>query len=259
MAQNERTKQEWSYFELQAYVGTTKHMGGAQTTDALIDLCHIDADKSVLDAGCGAGATASALAQQVGCAVMGVDLRESMVDLARERAVKEGIADHVEFRVADACDLPFEEGQFDVVLSESVLTFVEDKQAALDELARVTRQDGYVGLNEEIWMQPPTAGMAEYARITWGIETEIPGPDGWPAMMERAGLQEIASRQYQLDPRRESTQVARYGCRELYRMLFRTLRLYLRSSAFRAYMKARRMPPKGFFDYLGYGIYVGRK
>ena len=42
-------------------------------------------------------------------------------------------------------------------------------------------------------------------------------------------------------------------------MLSRTLSLYVKSPAFRAYMRARRMPPKGFFGYLGYGIYVGRK
>ena len=248
-----------SYFELQAYIGTTKHMGGAETTKDLVELCHIEASTSLLDVGSGAGATACNLAKKIGCQVVGVDLRASMVELARERAEKEGVVDRVQFRTADAQDLPFDQGRFDVVISESVATFIENKPGVLREYARVTKAGGYVGINEEVWLQTPTPEALDYARITWGIEAEIPARGGWPAMMEGAGLSEIVSREYQLDPRRESSQVGRYGCRELYRMVSRILSLYIRSPAFRAYMKVRRMPPKGFFGYLGYGIYVGRK
>ena len=65
-----------SYFELQAYVGTTKHMGGFETTKALIELCYINQDTYVLDAGCGVGATACYLAKRYGCRVVGVDISE---------------------------------------------------------------------------------------------------------------------------------------------------------------------------------------
>ena len=70
---------ELSYFELQAYMGTTKHMGGFETTKALIELCHINKDTYVLDAGCGVGATACYLAKRYGCSVVGVDLSEGMI------------------------------------------------------------------------------------------------------------------------------------------------------------------------------------
>jgi ubiquinone/menaquinone biosynthesis C-methylase UbiE len=259
MVKQQGTEPDLSYFGLQAYIGTTKHMGGTETTRALVELCHIAESTSLLDVGCGAGATASNLAKEIGCQVMAVDLRQTMVDLARERAEREGVLDHIQFRAADAQDLPFENGQFDVVLSESVATFVEDKPAVIREYARVTRAGGYVGLNEEVWLQAPTQEMVEYARLTWGIDAQIPAQGGWVPMMEEAGLREIVVREYQLDPRRESTQVGRYGCRELRRMLSRTLGLYVKSPAFRAYMRARRLPPKGLFAYLGYGIYVGSK
>jgi hypothetical protein len=44
------------YFKLQAYLGTTKHMGGFDTTKTLINLCHISQHTGVLDVGCGVGA-----------------------------------------------------------------------------------------------------------------------------------------------------------------------------------------------------------
>ena len=130
---------ELSYFELQAYMGTTKHMGGFEITEELIELCHIDEGTHVLEIGCGVGATACHLAKRYGCRVVGVDLRESMIARSRERAHKEGVTDYVEFRVADARNLPFDDALFDTVISESVATFIEDKQQVIGECARVTR------------------------------------------------------------------------------------------------------------------------
>ncbi len=247
-----------SYFGLQAYIGTTKHMGGLDATKRLLDACPIDADAYVLEVGCGAGATASYLAREVGCRVMGVDLRESMVALARERAEREGVQDRVEFRVADALDLPFEEGQFDAVLCESVATFIADKAQVARELARVVRPGGCVGLNEEVWLQAPPAEVIDYVRRTWEIEAETPTTERWVAMLEDAGL-EVTAQTFQFDARRESTQMRRYRLRDILRMVYRTLALYVRSGEFRRYMKGRQRMPKGLFEYWGYALLVGRK
>ena len=58
---------EASYFELQAYTGTTNHRGGLETTKELIQLCQIGGESYVLDVGCGVGATACYLAKSLGC------------------------------------------------------------------------------------------------------------------------------------------------------------------------------------------------
>ena len=80
---------EISYFELQAYTGATKHMGGLEATKELIELCHIKEDTHVLDVGCGVGATACYLVKRHDCNVVGVDLRESMIARSIERAWSE--------------------------------------------------------------------------------------------------------------------------------------------------------------------------
>jgi ubiquinone/menaquinone biosynthesis C-methylase UbiE len=247
-----------TYFELQAYVGTTKHMGGFETTQELIELCHIGKDTYVLDVGCGAGATASTLAKTVGCRVVGVDLRESMVALSAERARREGVADLIEFRVADAQDLPFDDATFDAVLCESVATFIEDKQRVVDEFARVVKPGGYVGLNEEIWLKEPTPEVTEHVKVMWPIKPNVPMADGWEAILKGAGLQDVIVRVYKVDPRREATQVKRYSLRDMFKMFWRTLVLYVKSAEFRAYMGNQRLP-KGVFEYLGYAVLVGRK
>jgi arsenite methyltransferase len=250
---------ELSYFGLQAYIGTTKHMGGLETTKELTALCHIDKDMHVLDVGCGAGATACYLAKVFGCSVVGVDLRKSMIDLSNERAQGEGVKDKVEFRVADALDLPFEDAHFDVVLCESVATFVEDKGKVVSELVRVVKPCGYVGLNEEVWLKTPSDEVVDRLKVIWEIKPSVLSADDWKALLRQAGLQDMVTKIYKLDPRREASQVKRYRFVDMWRMFSRTLSLYLRSPAFRAYMKQQRRLPKSVFEYLGYATFVGRR
>jgi arsenite methyltransferase len=259
-AAEEAPEAAFSYLDLQAWIGTTKHMGGLETTRELVELCHIDQDTYVLDVGCGVGATACYLARQQGCRVFGLDLRESMIARARERARKEGVADQVTFGVADARRLPFGDGLFDALLCESVITFVADKETVVSEYARVTRRGGYVGLNEEAWIRPqPPAEVAGFVRRTWDIGAKVLSPEEWVRVLREAGLQEIVERTYAFDVRRESSQIGRYRLRDFTEMLARTLSLYLRNPAFREYMKERRRPPRNLFAYLGYGVFVGRR
>lgn len=247
-----------TYFELQAYIGTTKHMGGFDTTQELIELCHIDGDSYVLDVGCGAGATACYLAEACGCRVVGVDLRESMVALSVERAQKLGVADLVTFRVADAQDLSFDDATFDAVLCESVATFIDDKQRVVDEFARVVKPGGYVGFNEEIWLKKPTPEVIERVQAMWSVKSSVPTAEGWEALLKGAGLQDVIVKPYKVDARREATQVKRYTSGDMFRMFWRTLVLYVKSAEFRAYMKKQRLP-KGVFEYLGYAVMAGRR
>ncbi len=250
---------EISYFELQAYIGTTKHMGGFETTKALIELCHVGRDTYVLEVGCGVGATACYMAKEHGCRVVGIDLRESMIARSNERAKEQGVADLVEFRVADAQELPFDDALFGAVICESVATFIEDKQRVISECARVTMPGGYVGMNEEIWIKPPPQRLIEFVKHTWDIRSDVLTADGWAGLLKSAGLGDIVVRTYEFDTRREATQVRRYRLQDMWNMLYRTLLLYFKNPAFRAYMADRRRTPKDLFEYLGYAVFVGRR
>jgi arsenite methyltransferase len=253
------TESSMSYFDLQAYIGTTKHMGGFASTRQLLERCRIAAGSCVLDVGCGVGATTCYLAKTYGCRVVGVDLRESMVGLSSERARKEGVRDLVEFRVADAQDLPFEDATFGVVLCESVATFVRDRQRVANELVRVVRAGGRVGLNEEVWLKAPPDEIVWFVKRTWDIELGVPTREQWVEMLERAGLFDLEVETFRVDPRRESTQIKRYRLEDMLRMFYRILVLYVKSATFRGYMAERKRVPRGLFEHLGYAVMVGSK
>jgi ubiquinone/menaquinone biosynthesis C-methylase UbiE len=91
--------------------------------------------RATLDLGCGEGRFARALAAE-GHHVTGVDLSPELVELARE-ADPDGT-----YAVADAAELPFAEGSFDLVVAFNVLSCVEDVERALAEIARVLAGGG---------------------------------------------------------------------------------------------------------------------
>jgi arsenite methyltransferase len=250
----------FSYFEIQALMGTTKHMGGLEATRELIAICRIQEGQTILDVGCGVGATAVYLVKEVGCRVAAVDIRESMVSQAKRRAKREGLGGQLEFQVASAISLPFGSSIFEVVLCESVLTFVREKERAICEMARVIRPGGCLGLNEETWLKsPPPQELVDFTRRTWDIGSPIPSLEGWTELMQSCGLRDIAAHPHPFSAARESSQFRRYRVGDFIHMITQILRLYLTSPDFRQYMSGRTSSPKNLFEYLGYGLYVSRK
>jgi len=247
------SEQKLDYLGFQAAVGITKHDGGSKATNELIELCQIGEGKHVLDVGCGTGRTACLLAKKHDCTVVGIDISEKMLDWSKERA-EEGVEDKVEFRVADAQDLPFEDNTFDAVICESVLAFVKSKQKAINEYVRVTKTGGYIGLNESTWIVSPPAELVEHFSSTVD-EVEILSPDGWKELMENAGLRDIVVRSYRLSFL--GLVVDRMRLVGLKRIL-RAWYLVITNPTYRSWIRNMHLP-KNTYDYWGYGIYVGRK
>lgn len=108
----------YSYFEIQAKIGITKHMGGMEATRELLKMCRVDKTDYILIVGSGNGVSAIKIHEMIGCDVMGVDISKDMVLRAQEKL--DPIVKGVEFMVGDAENLEFPDKTFDVVISESV-------------------------------------------------------------------------------------------------------------------------------------------
>jgi len=90
--------------------------------------------RRVLEVGCGWGELAEWISQDTGAEVVAVDLSARMVELARERGV--------DARVADVQQLPFADGEFDLVVAAWMLYHVPDLERGIRELARVLGSGG---------------------------------------------------------------------------------------------------------------------
>ena len=247
-----------SFLDLQADVGITKHIGGIEATNELLSLCHMENAREVLNVGCGIGVGSVHIARKYDCRVVGVDISEKMVAWSRRRARERGVEAKTEFRTADVLDLPFDSDRFDVVFTESVLIFVEDKAQAIRECVRVTKPGGYVGLNEGFWTVLPSPELL--ARVKVAIGPCVPTIETWQALWEASGLQQRVVKTHQVNARAElKSRVQWIGWRWLVRAWGRALRLYITNPAIRQSIKDQFDVPLEALQLLGYGLFVGRK
>jgi len=109
----------------------------------LVTACAIEPGMKVLDVAAGTG-NASLPAAATGAQVLASDLTPELLAVGRRRAEAEGL--EIEWCEADAERLPFGDGAFDVVMSAIGVMFAPHHQEAADELVRVCRPGGTLGL-----------------------------------------------------------------------------------------------------------------
>jgi SAM-dependent methyltransferase len=129
-------------------MGESFHPGGLALTERLGERLGLNTDVRVLDVASGRGTSALFLAQRFGCRVTGVDLGPANVEAAGAEARVRGLDHLVTFEQGDAERLPFEDCAFDAVICECAFCLFPDKRAAAQEIARVLRPCGRLGLTD---------------------------------------------------------------------------------------------------------------
>ncbi len=122
-----------------AVIGTTLQIVGESLCEAL----DLRAGQRVLDVAAGNGNATLAAARRW-CDVLSTDYVGALLERGKARASAEGLA--VQFEQADAENLQFEDGAFDVVLSTFGVMFTPNQEQAAAELARVCKPGGKIGL-----------------------------------------------------------------------------------------------------------------
>jgi ubiquinone/menaquinone biosynthesis C-methylase UbiE len=115
----------------------------AELGDVIVDACEIRPEDRVLDVAAGSGNAAIPAARR-GASVVASDLTPELLDASRKVAALQGVT--VDWQQGDAEALPYDDGEFDVVMSTVGLMFAPYHQLAADELVRVTRPGGRIGL-----------------------------------------------------------------------------------------------------------------
>lgn len=114
----------------------------------LVSAARLSGTERVLDIATGPGYIAEAFAKN-SREVVGMDLTEAMLAIARARTAEHGVR-NISFGTGDAQNLPFDAGQFDVVVCRLALHHVQQPAKVISGMARVCRRDGIV-LVEDIY------------------------------------------------------------------------------------------------------------
>ena len=87
--------------------------------------------------------------------MVGIDISEKLIKEANDTCRKKKLNNRVKFLVANAMNLPFEDNQFDVAISQGILVFVDDKIKTINEASRVIKEGGKAGWIELSWKKEP--------------------------------------------------------------------------------------------------------
>lgn len=176
VAIKQRQQATWASGDF-SVIGVTLQIVG----ETLAEAADIRAGERVLDVAAGNGNATLAAARRF-ADVTSTDYVPELLDKGRARAQAEGL--QVDFQLADAEDLPFEDGRFDAVLSTFGSMFTPDHTRPAREMLRVVRQGGRIGLAS--WTPegfigqlfktigayvPPPTGLKSPA--LWGTEPHI--------------------------------------------------------------------------------------
>jgi ubiquinone/menaquinone biosynthesis C-methylase UbiE len=150
--------------------------------EELAEALEIVPDERVLDVATGSGNGAIAAARRAWGGTVGVDFVPALLERGRERAAAERL--DIEFVEGDAAELPFADAEFDVVSSIFGAMFAPDQQKAADELLRVCKPGGRIGMAN--WVPdgriaalfqtlaryaPPPPGVLP--PVLWGTEDRV--------------------------------------------------------------------------------------
>jgi SAM-dependent methyltransferase len=151
---------------------------------AIVERLGVGDGDRVLDVATGTG-NGALIAAQRGAIVSGLDLTPKLLGVAAERAAAAGV--EIDFVEGDAEALPYGDDSFDAVISMFGVMFAPNQQQAADELARVCRPGGRIGVAAwtpagsigQLFMllaqhlPPPPEGFQP--PILWGVEDHVQG------------------------------------------------------------------------------------
>ena len=135
-------------------MGQQVHIGGLQSSMDLAEKAGVGPGMSGVDLCCCNGAGMRFLVRFRNVDRMqGVDATQAVVELGRRRCEAEGLADRIQFTIADVCDTGLKSGSADFVWGEDAWCYVVDKKQLIAEAARLVKPGGIIAFTD--WIVGP--------------------------------------------------------------------------------------------------------
>ena len=167
------------------------HPGGVVSTERLFQKLSLTPKDYVLEIGCGSAKDLCKLVENYGCRAVGVDSSDLILKFAQDRVQKRGLSSQITIIKGDITNMNFfNDSQFDVVIAQSVLATVLNKDKAVREVSRVLKSGGHLGAIELIWVDEPDN------ELVYNVEKRIGSFDRplklseWIGLFKEAGLKE---------------------------------------------------------------------
>lgn len=163
------------------------HPGGLQLTKSILSREYIDQEKSILDVGCGTGQTSAYIAEKYRCSVTSLDSNNTMLEKAKQRFSSLNLSINVMYGSVE--NLPFSDGLFDFILSESVTSFT-NVSLTIQEFKRVLKPNGVLlaieMVLEDSFSEEELKTIVDFYGVSQ-LLTELE----WHNLFQKAGFKQI--------------------------------------------------------------------
>jgi SAM-dependent methyltransferase len=167
------------------------HPGGVASTERLFGKLSISHEDYVLEIGCGSAKDLCKLVENHDCRAIGVDSSDLIVKFAENRVRKAGLCSKINVIKGDITNMNFfKDNQFDIVIAQSVLATIIDKNKVAREVSRVLKPGGHFGDIELVWIDEPDN------KLVYNVEKRIGSFDRplksseWITLFKEAGFKE---------------------------------------------------------------------
>ncbi len=171
-----------------------QHQALLNKNQVLYDKAGIRPDDSVLDAGCGIGGSSIWMAKQHGNRVTGITISNKQADYARRHARRHGVAELVNFEVADFCATPFADASFDVIWALESSCHALNKGDFLREAWRLLKPCGKIVVCDGFLLQRQFNESQWQAVVTclngWAVPN-LCARDEFTGLLEKQGFQSV--------------------------------------------------------------------
>jgi len=171
-----------------------QHQALLNKNQVLYEKAGIQASDKVLDAGCGIGGSTIWMAKQHGNQVTGITISAKQADFARQHAKRHGVAERVNFEVADFCATPFPDASFDVVWALESSCHALNKGDFLREAWRMLKPGGRIVVCDGFVLQRQFTENQWQAVVTclngWAVPN-LCARDEFTGLLEQQGFQAI--------------------------------------------------------------------
>lgn len=139
-------------------MGETLRPGGFKLTDKGVQYCNLSPGDTVLDLGCGLGATVNYIRKKYHITAVGIDKSEKMIAAAQDNYGYAG------FFLGKGEELPFEDESFDGVLAECTLSLMDSPDRVINQVYRVLKDNGWFVITD-VYAKNPNAvnSLSQYS------------------------------------------------------------------------------------------------
>jgi ubiquinone/menaquinone biosynthesis C-methylase UbiE len=169
------------------------HPGGLQLTKSILSREYIVQEKSILDVGCGTGQTSAYIAEKYRCSVTSLDSNNTMLEKAKQRFSSLNLSINVMYGSVE--NLPFSDGLFDFILSESVTSFT-NVSLTIQEFKRVLKPNGVLLAIEMVLEDSFSEEELKTIIDFYGV-SQLLTESEWYNLFQKTGFKQISVEKFQ--------------------------------------------------------------